>query len=91
MGTAHSLVYIIRRISVTMPIVRIELLQGRTPAVKNELIARVTDAVVTTLGVDLDQVRVLLYELPPEHWAVGGQTKATQQSAFAQQQNEVVE
>ncbi len=74
-----------------MPIVRIELLQGRTPKVKNELIARVTDAVVTTLGVDPDQVRVLLYELPPEHWAVGGQTKGTQQSAFAQQQNEVDE
>jgi len=74
-----------------MPIVRIELLQGRAPKVKNELIARVTDAVVTTLGVDPDQVRVLLYELPPEHWAVGGQTKAMQQSAFAQPQNKVVE
>ena len=74
-----------------MPIVRIELLQGRAHTVKNELIARVTDAVVTTLGVDPDQVRVLLYELPPEHWAVGGQTKATQKAAFAQQQHEVVE
>ncbi len=74
-----------------MPIVRIELLQGRTPEVKNELIARVTDAVVTTLGVDSDQVRVLLYELPPEHWAVGGQTKAEQKAAFAQRQNEVEE
>jgi 4-oxalocrotonate tautomerase len=74
-----------------VPIVRIELLRGRTPKVKNELITRVTDAVLTTLGVDREQVRVLLYELPPEHWAVGGQTKATQQSAFAQQQNEVDE
>jgi 4-oxalocrotonate tautomerase len=74
-----------------MPIVRIELLQGRAPAVKTELIARVTDAVVKTLGVDQGQVRVLLYELPPEHWAVGGQTKAAQQSAFVQQQNEVGE
>ena len=35
-----------------MPIVRIELIQGRAPKVKNELIARVTDAVATTLGVD---------------------------------------
>jgi len=66
-----------------MPIVRIELLQGRTPAIKEELIVSVTDAVVTTLGVDPEQVRVLLYELSPEHWAAGGQTKATQQ------QNEV--
>ena len=71
-----------------MPIVRIELLQGRSPAVKNELISRVTDAVVTTLRVDSEQVRVLLYELPPEHWAIGGQTKAAQQSAFVQHNEE---
>jgi 4-oxalocrotonate tautomerase family enzyme len=32
-----------------MPIVRIELLQGRTPAMKDELITRVTNAVVKTL------------------------------------------
>jgi 4-oxalocrotonate tautomerase len=72
-----------------MPIVRIELLQGRTPAKKDELIMRVTDAVVTTLGVNRNQVRVI--EVPPEHWAVGGQTKAAQKAAFAQQKNEVRE
>jgi 4-oxalocrotonate tautomerase len=48
------------------------------------LIARVTDAVVAMPGVDPEQVRVLLYELPPKHWAVGGHMKAVQQSAFAQ-------
>ena len=74
-----------------MPIVRIEMLQGRTPEVKNDLIACVTDAVVNSLGVDPQQVRVLLYELPPEHWVVGGQTKAEQLSASAQQQNEANE
>ena len=74
-----------------MPSVRIELFQGRAPKVKNELIAHVTDARVSTLGVEREQVRVLLDELPPEHWAVGGQTKAAQKAAFAQQQNEVHE
>ena len=74
-----------------MPIVRIEMLQGRTPKVKNELISRVTDAIATTLGVDPEQVRVLLYELPPEHWVVGGLTKSTQQSTFVQQKNEADE
>jgi len=47
------------------------------------LIARVTDAVVAMPGVDPEQVRVLLYELPPAYWAVGGHMKAVQQSAFA--------
>ncbi len=79
------------RIRIIMPIVRIGMLQGRTSEVKNELIVRVTDAVVTTLGVDLEHVRVLLYELSPEHWAIGGQMKAMQQSPFAQQQNEADE
>ena len=59
-----------------MPIVRIELIEGRAPEVKENLIRRVTDAVTAALAVQPAQVRVLLYELPPEHWAVGGQTKA---------------
>jgi len=59
-----------------MPIVRIELLAGRSPSVKAELMAQVTNAVATTLGVDAEQVRVLLYEIPLEHWSVGGKTKA---------------
>jgi 4-oxalocrotonate tautomerase len=71
-----------------MPIIRIELLQGRTPAIKANLIARVTDAVVTTLGVEPEQVRILLYELPPEHWAVGGQTKAAPTPSMAHQTEE---
>jgi len=61
-----------------MPIIRIELIEGRTPELKEELIRNVTAAVTTTLAVQPAQVRVLLYELPPEHWAVGGQSKAAQ-------------
>jgi 4-oxalocrotonate tautomerase len=57
-----------------MPIVRIDLLEGRSPERKAELIRRVTAAVVESLEVRPEQVRVLLYELPPENWAVGGKT-----------------
>ncbi len=55
-----------------MPIVHIELLAGRPAGVKRALIEQVTNAVVNTLGVQPAQVRVLLQEVPPEHWAVGG-------------------
>jgi 4-oxalocrotonate tautomerase family enzyme len=34
-----------------VPIIRIELIEGRTPELKEELIRRVTDAVTTTLAV----------------------------------------
>ena len=64
-----------------MPIIRIEMLQGRSPAIKADLIARITEAAVATLGVDPEQVRVLLYELPPEHWAIGGRTKVATTAA----------
>ncbi len=59
-----------------MPIVRIDLLEGRSSSVKAELMVQVTNAVVTTLGVDAEQVQVVLYEIPLEHWSVGGKTKA---------------
>lgn len=59
-----------------MPIVRIDLLAGRTAERKAELIRRVTAAVVEALEVRPEQVRVLLSELPPEHWAVGGRSMA---------------
>jgi 4-oxalocrotonate tautomerase len=63
-----------------MPIIRIELLEGRPPDLKEELIRSVTQAVTVTLGVQPAQVRVLLYELPPGHWGVGGQSKASKGS-----------
>ena len=63
-----------------MPIVRVELLEGRPPERKAELIARVTAAVVESRAVRPEQVRVLLYELPAEHWGVGGQTMAARRA-----------
>jgi 4-oxalocrotonate tautomerase len=55
-----------------MPIVRIDLVAGRSPERTRDLIRHVTDAVVAALDVRPEQVRVLLTEVPPEHWAVGG-------------------
>jgi 4-oxalocrotonate tautomerase len=55
-----------------MPIVHIEILEGRTASKKRALISEVTDAVVRSLEVQPAQVRVLLREVPPEQWAVGG-------------------
>jgi 4-oxalocrotonate tautomerase len=59
-----------------MPIVRIDLVAGRPPERTRDLIRRVTEAVVAALEVRPEQVRVLLNEVPPEHWAIGGATMA---------------
>lgn len=59
-----------------MPIINVALLQGRSTEAKAALIRRLTDATVETLGVPRDAVRVLLNEVPPEHWGAAGVTKA---------------
>ena len=71
-----------------MPIVRIDLLAGRTPAIKRELIRGVTEAVVAALAAQPSQVRVLLNEVPPEHWGLGGETAAERQAAAQSAQEE---
>jgi 4-oxalocrotonate tautomerase len=55
-----------------MPIVHIELIEGRPASAKRALIQQVTAAVVNTLDVKPAQVRVLITEIKPEHWAIGG-------------------
>ncbi|GLV12544.1 4-oxalocrotonate tautomerase [Alicyclobacillus hesperidum] len=63
-----------------MPLVQMSILEGRSAEAKRALIREVTDAVVRTLGVQPDAVRVLLYEMPKANWAVGGVSKADSSS-----------
>lgn len=55
-----------------MPLVEISLLTGRSPDQKRALLKAVTDAVETSIGAPRETIRVILREIPPEHWAVGG-------------------
>jgi 4-oxalocrotonate tautomerase len=55
-----------------MPIVQISLLPGRTPEKKEELMRKVTEAIVEALQIPKDRVRILLYEMPKENIAYGG-------------------
>jgi 4-oxalocrotonate tautomerase len=55
-----------------MPTISIEMFEGRTRAQKEELVARVTDAVVDSLGVERAKVRIKLHDLQPSHSAEGG-------------------
>jgi 4-oxalocrotonate tautomerase len=55
-----------------MPIANLQILQGRELELKESLIRAVTAAIVDTLKVKPDSVRVILTEVPPEHWGIGG-------------------
>ena len=56
-----------------MPIVHIEVLEGRDGQQLQAAMSAVTDAVVGSLSVRPDQVRVLVSEVPPTLWAVAGE------------------
>jgi 4-oxalocrotonate tautomerase len=59
-----------------MPIIRVEIQEGRSPEAKERLIAALTADAVEILEVKPEQVRVLLYELPKAHWGIAGQSVA---------------
>lgn len=67
-----------------MPIIQIHILEGRTAQQKRALVAGVTEAVTAALAVKPEQVRILLDELHPEHFAVAGQTTAAKLEAQQQ-------
>lgn len=60
-----------------MPIITANILAGRPWTARKALIKGLTDATVEALGVDPSAVRVLLTEVPPEHWGAGGVPKGT--------------
>jgi len=58
-----------------VPIISVNMLAGRSNETKRELIRVLTEGAVSTLGVSPEAVRVLLFEVPPEHWGAGGVPK----------------
>lgn len=55
-----------------MPIIHIDMFEGRSPEQRSDLAAGVTAAVVRALDCDPSSVRILIQEYPKSHWAVGG-------------------
>lgn len=55
-----------------MPIANIQILEGRAPEDKQALIRAVTAAIADTLQAKPDSIRVILQEVPREHWGIGG-------------------
>lgn len=59
-----------------MPIVRIELLPGRSDAVKQELAERITAAFQDVCGTDPALLEVIFQSVERGDWFVGGQSYA---------------
>lgn len=55
-----------------MPIIQINLMEGRSDQQKKRLVEQVTDAVVEALGAPRENVRILIHEMGPYDFAVAG-------------------
>lgn len=59
-----------------MPLITVELFPGRSPEKKSELIQALTDTYVEVCGGKPQAVTILLKEVDPGDWGVGGKTYA---------------
>ncbi|MGX7029889.1 2-hydroxymuconate tautomerase [Vagococcus zengguangii] len=59
-----------------MPIVHIELLEGRTDEQKKSMVQEVTEAISKTSGAPKENIHVVIQEMKKEHYAVGGVLKS---------------
>ncbi|AOM81514.1 2-hydroxymuconate tautomerase [Salisediminibacterium beveridgei] len=59
-----------------MPIVTVKMLEGRTDEQKKALVEEVTKAVTKTTGAPDERVSVVIEEMKPENFGMGGQRVA---------------
>ena len=56
-----------------MPVVNIQMLEGRTPEQKENLIKEVTDVVVRTTGAKKEAVTIIISDMKKEDYGHGGE------------------
>ena len=55
-----------------MPVVIVEMWEGRTIEQKKELVEGITSVMTTKLGIRPDQVTIIIKDNPKHNWARGG-------------------
>jgi 4-oxalocrotonate tautomerase len=55
-----------------MPLVRIDIMEGRPPEMIRELHSRVAALVAEILDTPIERVRTYITQFPPEGWGIGG-------------------
>lgn len=59
-----------------MPIIRVEMFEGRTAENKRELVQALTAEMVRVTGVGQASVHVIIDEIKKENWGAGGELYA---------------
>ena len=55
-----------------MPVVHIDLIEGRSPEQLKALVKDVTDAIVKDTGAPAEHIHIVLNEMAKEHYSVAG-------------------
>ncbi len=55
-----------------MPIVQVELLEGRTVEQKRLLVEKVTQAIVESIGAPAEKVTIIIRDMSKENYAIAG-------------------
>lgn len=59
-----------------MPLIEVTMVEGRSPAQLRALISGLTRAACEAIDAPVQNVRVVVREVPPTHWAAGDVTIA---------------
>lgn len=70
-----------------MPTIRVEMIPGRTEEQKRNLAKTLTDGLIETCGGNRDGVHVIITEVEPVDWAVGGQLLSDRMAAAAKEKS----
>ncbi len=56
-----------------MPLIQVNMLEGRTDAQKERMLRAITDAVHESIGAPVSSIRVWIQEFPPANFIAGGE------------------
>ncbi len=59
-----------------MPIIQVQMMEGRPKEKIAEVIQNITNTVAETLDAPKESIRVLVTEIPKSHWGVAGVPKS---------------
>ena len=59
---------------IELPFIQINMLEGRSPEKKEKLIYELTNTICEVLEAPRETVRILINEMPSEHWGIAGES-----------------
>ena len=57
-----------------MPIVQIQLLEGRSAEQKRHIIYEMTETLARVADAPKESIRIIIQEIPSDHWGIAGET-----------------